>query len=63
MTVTYDDDIPTNGNSRVMDGNRSEGGFGVHQYIINEDIKKVTQACQYLKDDGLLFQINFNSKA
>ena len=63
ITVTFDDDTPEDYNSRVIEGDRSESGWGMHQYIINEDLNKTAQACQFLKDDCLSFQINFNFKA
>ena len=43
--------------SRVTEGNIAKKGLGSSQYISNEDIKKNTSTCQYLKDDCLFFQI------
>ena len=65
ITVTFDDDTPENCNGRIIEDDKSalEGGWGSSQYIINEDLNKITQTCQFLKDDCLLFQINFDSKA
>ena len=63
ITVTFDDNTPEDCNSRVIEGDRSECGWGMHQYIINEDLNKTAQACQFLKDDCLSFQISFNFKA
>ena len=59
LTVTYDDrasDINAVVD-RVTEGDRSENGWGYHQYISNEDLNKITPTRQYLKDDCLFFQV------
>ena len=59
LTVTYNDrasDINAVVD-RVTEGDRSENGWGHHQYISNEDLNKITPTCQYLKDDCLFFQV------
>ena len=56
-TVTYSDTKPAISASRVTEGNRSDNGWGIRQYICNENVNKITPRCQFLKDDCLFFQV------
>ena len=63
VTVAFDEDTSVTCNSRVTEGTKSNIGWGRSQYIIIEDLNKITQACQFLKDNCLFFQVNFESEA
>ena len=53
--VYYDD-----GHYRVISGERNESSlWGNNKFIRNEDIYKVTSTCQYLKDDSIVFRVNY----
>ena len=57
MTVTYDDDIESDADKRVTEGDKAVSGWGQPQFISNRDLHKITPTCQYLKDDCLFFQV------
>ena len=53
--VYYDE-----GHNRVISGERNEFSlWGNNKFIRNEDLNKVTSTCQYLKDDTILFKVNY----
>ncbi|XP_065901619.1 TNF receptor-associated factor 4-like [Dysidea avara] len=43
---------------KIANGERASRGRGHQQFILNEDLNKVTLTRQYLKDDCLFFKIN-----
>ena len=56
VTVTFDDEH----GSRVTVGNIADTGWGQrYQLISNEDLHKTTPTCQFLKDDCVYFEIDF----
>ena len=58
MTMTYDDETPDHCASRVVGrGNMCARGWGMAQFITNENLYKADFSCQYLKDDCLFFQV------
>jgi len=53
--VYYED-----GHNRVINGERNEFSlWGNSKFIRNEDLLKATGTCQYLKDDRVLFRVNY----
>ena len=56
-TLTYDNTIQAIYANRVTEHDKSKLGRGWHEYISNEDLNKITQTRQYLKDDCLFFRI------
>ena len=57
MVLPYDDETPDDCTNPVKEQEVATGGSGSHQFISNEELYKITQACQYLKNDCIIFQI------
>jgi len=49
-----DDDVA----GRVTDGDISALGWGKVEFISNENLRKISLTCQYLKDDCIFFQVS-----
>jgi len=48
------------GHNRVISGDRNEFSlWGNSKFIRNEDLLKASSTCQYLKDDNILFRVNY----
>jgi len=56
QTLTYKDDGDIT--DRVIEGETAKCGFGYPQFISNEDLNRITNICQYLKDDCIFLQIS-----
>ena len=56
FTVTFDDATPDDISGRVTEDGTATG-WGIHEFISNEDLYKTTTTCQFLKDECRLFQV------
>jgi len=56
-TWTFNKHTPAVNAERVSEGEKSKG-WGRPKFISNEDLRKVTPTCQYLKDNCIFFQVN-----
>ena len=60
VTITFDDNTKRHG-GRVIVGDVADSGWGQrYQLISNEDLRKTTPTCQFLKDDCIYFELNFH---
>ena len=57
MTVTYDENTPNHHADRVTNGDKAER-WGCLKFIGNEDLKKASPTCQYLKNDCIFLKVN-----
>ena len=57
MLLPYDDETPDDCANPVTGQEIATRGSGSHQFISNEEFYKITQACQFLKNDSVFFQV------
>ena len=57
MALPYDDDTPDDCAGIVTEKEIASRGSGSHQFIYNEELHKVSQTCQFLKNDSIFFQV------
>lgn len=57
MVLPYDDETPDDCANPVTEQEVATRGSGSHQFISNEELYKITQACQFLKNDSVFFQV------
>ena len=55
LALAYNDDTPDD--VGIITDSAKDRGWGIHKFISNEDLNKITPTFLYLKDDCLFFQV------